>query len=94
MQTSPEQLPSTVGLGGMASGLDRIRSLLGVAAAQLGIPAALGSIPYLQSGNDFVLAGAALNIEERAWFSRAPLVLADTAANDALARESTEVSKR
>ena len=87
MQTSKEQLPSTVGLGGMASGLDRIRSLLGVAAAQLGMPAAPGSVPYLKSGNDFVLAGAALGIEERAWFSRAPLVLADTAAYETLARD-------
>ena len=87
MQISPKRLPSTVGLGGTASGLDRIRSLLGVAAAQLGIPAAFGSIPYLKSGNDFVLAGAALSIEERACASRAPLVLADTAAHDALAHD-------
>ncbi|RYG84854.1 MAG: diguanylate cyclase, partial [Alphaproteobacteria bacterium] len=87
MQISPEQLPHRLGLGSMVSGLDRIRSLLGVEAAQLKTPAGLGAIPYLRSGNDFVLAGAASSVENRAWTSRAPLVLADTAAHETLAGE-------
>lgn len=87
MHTSPEQMPHTSGPGSVLSGLDRIRSLLRVTAAQLKTPAALGSAPYLQSGYDFVLAGAALSFENRARTSRAPLVLADTAAIETLARD-------
>jgi diguanylate cyclase (GGDEF)-like protein len=71
----------------MVSGLARIRSLLGVAAAQLKTPTTFGTVPYLQSGKDFVLSGPALSFESRAWTSRAPLVLADTAMHESLARD-------
>lgn len=66
--------------------LDRIRALLRVEAATLG-SAVSGLIPYSRSGSGFVLSGSALELEQRARASRAPLVLADVLVHETLARD-------
>jgi diguanylate cyclase (GGDEF)-like protein len=69
------------------AGLARIRDLLRVAAAAIGGSTGVAGPHHLQSGADFILTGAALDLEYRAQTSRAPLVIADTATHAALAHD-------